>query len=184
MQTISVNAQFVLCYETWKDAWWPRLLQHIRLKRIIPSFSADRLYSYLETLLEVCNLICCLVLVKKLYFVFTTTFFSVVEHICESTSLSAKSWPHKKQEFDPPRRLFPWARNLALSSWANAATARGGTKIATALCAITCCFTLLYRVRMPAPHHASYVVIHVLWLYAPFRNKQSMQTRRGTSIRR
>jgi len=48
------------------------------------------------------------------------------------------------------RQVFDQARNLALSSWANAATARGGPKIATALCAITCCITLLYRARMSA----------------------------------
>jgi len=48
-----------------------------------------------------------------------------------------------------PRRLFLWARNPALSSWANAATACGDPKIATAHCAITCCITLLYCVRMP-----------------------------------
>ena len=77
-----------------------------------------------------------------------------------------------------PRRLFLWARNPALSSWANAATACGDPKIATAHCAITCCITLLYCVRMPAPCHASHTVIHVLWLCAPFRNDQSMQTRR------
>jgi len=91
-----------------------------------------------------------------------------------------------------PRQFFPWANaaptcggpkilsswaNAAttcggpkiLSSWVNAATACGGPKIATALCAIiaantaiTCCITLLYRVRTPAPHHTSYAVIHVL----------------------
>jgi len=57
-------------------------------------------------------------------------------------------------------------------------------KIAAALCAITCCITLLYRVRMPAPHYASSAVIHVSCLCAPFRNKQSMQTRRETFIRK
>jgi len=72
-----------------------------------------------------------------------------------------------------PRWLFPWARNLGLSSWANAATASGGPKIVTALCAIMCCITLLYRVRMPATHYASSAVIHMSWLCAPFRNKQT-----------
>jgi len=89
-----------------------------------------------------------------------------------------------RQEFDPPRRLFPGTGHLALSSWANGATARSGPKIATALiqqrdtarnCTITCCITLLYRARMPAPHYASSAVIHVSWLCTPFRNKQNMQ---------
>jgi len=72
-----------------------------------------------------------------------------------SFALSVKSWLHNcEQEFDPPRRLFPWARNLALSSWANADTARGGPQIASALSAINWCITLLYRVRIPAAHYA------------------------------
>jgi len=48
------------------------------------------------------------------------------------------------------------SRNLALSSWANAATARSGPKIATALCAITCCIT-----QLPSLHYASSAVILV-----------------------
>jgi len=91
-------------------------------------------------------------------------------------ALSVKSWPHNCEAWvRQPRRLFPWARNLALSSWVNAAAARGGPKIATALCAITCCITLLYCVRMPSLHYASSAVIHVSWLCAPFHSKQSMQ---------
>jgi len=60
-----------------------------------------------------------------------------------------------------PGCTFPWARKLALSSQADAATARGGPEIATAVCAIT-----LYRVRILALHYASPVVIHVSWLCA------------------
>jgi len=58
-----------------------------------------------------------------------------------------------------PSPVVPWARNLALGSWANAATARGGPKIATAPCASTCSITLLYCVRMPSFHCASSAVI-------------------------
>ena len=70
-----------------------------------------------------------------------------------------------------PRRLLPWARNLALSSWANAATACGGPKIATAHCAITHYITLLYRVCMPTPHYVPSAVIHVSWLNLSAINK-------------
>ena len=84
--------------------------------------------------------------------------------LCGRLDLSVKSWPHNCEA--GVRSLagcFPWARNLALSC--------GGPKIATAHYAITSCITLLYRVRMPALLHASYAVIHVLWLCAPFRNE-------------
>ena len=67
-----------------------------------------------------------------------------------------------RQEYDPTRRLFPWARNLALSSWANAATVAVDLKIATSICAIMCCITLLYCVRMPAPH-TSLTMPRLLW---------------------
>jgi len=56
-----------------------------------------------------------------------------------------------------PRRLFPWARNVALSSWANAATACGGPKLrlrfaqlrAVSRCCIVFACQRLTMPRMP-----------------------------------
>ena len=60
--------------------------------------------------------------------------------------------------------------NLALSCYCPQCP-----KIATALCAITCCITLLCCACMPSFHYAASAVLHVPWLYLPFRNKQRMQ---------
>jgi len=74
-------------------------------------------------------------------------------------ALSVKSWPHICEA--GVRSLSPVVPlSKEPSTQLNAASARGVPKIATALCANTCC-TLLYRVRMPALHCASSAMIRV-----------------------
>ena len=60
-----------------------------------------------------------------------------IPHNQQQSGWPVSSFGKERGRSSIPRRLFPWARNLALSSWAN-----GGPKIATALCEITCCITL------------------------------------------
>ena len=73
-----------------------------------------------------------------------------------------------------PSPVAPWARNLALSSWANAATARQPKNCDCALCK----YVLYHAVVL-----CSYAIVSLCFVCCdscvvvvpPFRNKQSMQ---------
>jgi len=95
-------------------------------------------------------------------------------------ALLVKSWPHNCEAgVCSPSPVVPLRKELSTQLMGQCCCCLRWPKNC---CAITCCITLLYHVRMSAPHYASSTVIHVSSLCAPFHNKQSMQTRRETSI--
>jgi len=82
-------------------------------------------------------------------------------------ALSVKSWPHNCEAgVRSPSPVVPLSKEPNTQLMGQCCCRPQWPKIATALCAITCCITLLYRVRMPAPHYTLYAVIHASWLRA------------------